>query len=115
MYMLTTETWRRPPRRWPTTRFDEADQPQADASPLHDQSGEDEERHRQENVVPGPVHHALRERHQRGSIGHPQITRRSHQQHKPHRHAGQDGHDEEGHGGNDGIVAGEPRPARYRG
>ena len=64
-------------------RVDEFDQTQADAAALHDESSENKEGNRQQNVIPCPVHHVLRQHHERGGAAAPEVDGCGQQQDEP--------------------------------
>ena len=92
-------------------RMDEAHQADADAAALHHEPGENEERHREQNEIAGAVDHGLRQHHQRGGSGSPQIGRGREQQHEADGNAGEDRDKEQAERRDDrGVVAEQRQP-----
>ena len=95
-------------------RVDELDQTQADAAALHDESSENEEGNRQQNVIPCPVHHVLRQHHERGRAAAPEIGGRRQQQDEPDGDARENGDHEKDESRDDRLRRRRRRAATAR-
>ena len=76
-------------------RVNEADQPHADAAALHHQPRENKKGNGEENVIPGPGHHRLRQHDKRRRAARPEIGGGGEQQHEADRHAGEYRHEKQ--------------------
>ena len=73
---------------------DETHEPHADIAALHDQPGQNEERHGKQNVIAGAVDHGLGEHHER-AVGRPKIGRGCKEKDEANGDTGKDRHEEQ--------------------
>ena len=96
-------------------RVDEPDQPYADAAALHDEAGQDEERHGEQDEIASPVHHGLGQHDERSGVGSPQVGGGCEQQHEADRYPGEDRGEEQRERREDRRVAPELRQPKIAG
>jgi hypothetical protein len=85
-------------------RVDEAHQAHADAAAFHDQAGEDEEGHGEQDEIAGAASHGLRQHHEGWCVRGPQVARRGKQQDEADRHARANRNEEESERKDNGRV-----------